>query len=240
MIRVVAINGSPRAEKGYTAMLMDPLIQGMRDAGAEVNVFYAKRIKVKPCTGEMHCWYKKPGKCYIRDDMQKIYPMLRGSDILLFATPVYIPLPGEMQNVVNRLCPLVIPRLEIRAGRTRARFHDDVKIKKVVLVATGAWYEKENFDTVVRIAREFAEDASVEFAGAVLRPHAFLMKRQGELTEDGVKILGMVRKAGRELVENGRIKGNTLELIARPLVDREELLLRYDKALEQIDLRNDD
>jgi len=153
MIRVAAINGSPRAEKGYTAMLMDPLIQGMRDAGAEVNIFYAKRFKVKPCTGEMHCWYRKPGKCYIRDDMQKVYPVLREADILVLATPVYIPLPGEMQNIMNRMCPLVIPELQTRDRRTRARFRDDVKIKKVALVATGAWWEKENLDTVVRIAR---------------------------------------------------------------------------------------
>ncbi len=232
MIRVAAINGSPRAEKGYTAMLMDPLIQGMRDAGAEVNIFYAKRFKVKPCTGEMHCWYRKPGKCYIRDDMQKVYPVLREADILVLATPVYIPLPGEMQNIMNRMCPLVIPELQTRDRRTRARFRDDVKIKKVALVATGAWWEKENLDTVVCIAREFAEDASVEFAGAVLRPHAFLMKPKGELTKEGARILTMVRQAGRELVEKGKIAKKTLDLIARPLADREELLQRYNRAVK--------
>ncbi|UCF71201.1 MAG: flavodoxin family protein [candidate division WOR-3 bacterium] len=232
MVKAVAINGSPRAEKGNTAMIMIPFIAGMKDAGAEVEAFYAKLIKIKPCTGEMHCWYEKPGVCYIQDGMQKVYPSLRRAEILILATPVYIPLPGEMQNIMNRLCPLVIPKLQTREGRTRARFRDGVKIRKVVLVATGAWYEKENFDTVVRIAREFAEDASIEFAGAVLRPHAFLMKQQGELTKDGARILEIVRQAGRELVKNGRIAKETLDLIAGPLVDREELLQRYNRAVK--------
>jgi multimeric flavodoxin WrbA len=230
MVKAVVINGSPRARKGYTAMVMEPFIQGMKDAGADVETFYAKRLKVKSCTGKMHCWYEKPGICYIKDDMQKVYPVLRRSDILIFATPVYVPLPGEMQNVMNRLCPLVIPKLQIRAGRTRARFRDDVKIQKIVLVATGAWYERENLDTVLRIAREFAEDASVEFAGAVLRPHAFLMKQKGELTKDGIAVLEEVKKAGRELIEKGKMGKNTLDTIARPLIDREELLQRYNKV----------
>ena len=81
--------------------------------------------------------------------------------------PVYIPLPGAMQNVINRLCPLIEPRLEFRQGRTRARFRDDVNIRKIVLVSTGGWWEKENFDTVVRIVEELAEAASVEFGGSI-------------------------------------------------------------------------
>jgi len=109
--------------------------------------------------------------------MQMLYPKLRGADILVLVTPVYIPLPGEMQDFINRLCPLIEPVLEWRDGRTRARFHEDVKIRQIVLVSASGWWEKGNFDTVVRIAEELAKDANVEFGGAILRPHAsFLVK----------------------------------------------------------------
>lgn len=232
MIKVVAINGSPRMEKGYTAMILTSFIQGMMDAGSDVELFYARRLKVKPCTGsEMYCWYKKAGECYIKDDMQLLYPKLREADILIFATPVYIPLPGEMQNIINRLCPLVEPFLETREGRTRARFHKHVKIRKIVLVSTGGWWEKANFETVVRITEEFAKDASVEFAGAVLRPHAFLMKKKGKLTKDGEAVLNAVKRAGYELVKEGGMNKETLETVSRPLISEEELRRRYNKAL---------
>ena len=232
MTKVVAINGSPRMEKGNTATILTPFIEGVTEAGSDVELFYSRRLKVKPCScGEMYCWYEKPGECCLKDEMQTLYPKLREADILVLATPVYIPLPGGMQNVINRLCPLVEPFLETREGRTRARFHKDVGIRKIVLVATGAWWEKGNFGTAVRIVEELAKDASVEFAGAVIRPHAFLMKQQGELTQDGEAVVDAVKRAGYELVKEGRMDQETLEMISRPLIGQEELSRRYNRAL---------
>lgn len=228
MNKVVAINGSPRMEKGNTAMILTPFIQGMMDAGSDVELFYASRLKVKPCTcGEMYCWNEMPGECCIKDNMQLLYPRLREADILILATPVYIPLPGEMQNIINRLCPLIDPLLEFRDGRTRARFREDVRIRKIVLVSVGGWWEMANFGTVVRIIEELAADASVEFAGAVLRPHASLMKSKGELTPDGEAVLNAVRRAGYELLKEGVMAKETLETISRPLISQEELWRRY-------------
>jgi multimeric flavodoxin WrbA len=219
-------------EKGNTGMVLTPFIQGMMDAGSDVELLCASRLKVKPCTcGEMYCWNERPGECCIKDNMQLLYPKLREADILILATPVYIPLPGEMQNIINRLCPLLDPLLEFREGRTRARFRKDVGIRRIVLVSTGGWWEKANFGTVVRIIEELAEDASVEFAGAVLRPHAHLMKEKGELTQDGEAVLNTVRRAGYELLKEGAMTKETLERISRPLISQEELWRRYNKAL---------
>ncbi len=232
MIKAIAINGSPRIEKGNTAMILTPFIQGMMDAGSDVELLYANRLKVKPCTcGEMYCWYEMPGECCIKDDMQLLYSKLREADILVLATPVYIPLPGDMQNIINRLCPLLDPFLEFREGRTRARFHKDVGIRKIVLVSTGGWWEKANFGTVVHITEELAKDASVEFAGAVLRPHAFLMKKKGKLTKDGEAVLNALKRAGYELIKKGKMNKETLEAISRPLISQEEFWRRYNKAL---------
>jgi len=233
-MKVISINGSPRMEKGYTAMILTPFVQGMIEAGSEVELFYSRRLKIKPCTcGEMYCWYRKAGECCIKDDMQLLYPQLREADILVLATPIYIPLPGEIQNFINRLCPLIVPILENCQERTRARFHKKVKIRKIVLVSTGGWWEKANFEVVVHITEEFAKNASVEFAGAVLRPHAFLMKEKGKLTKDGEAVLSKVKRAGYELVKEGEMNKETLEAISRPLVSEEELRRRYNNALKK-------
>lgn len=231
MRKAVAINGSPRMEKGETALLLTPFIQGLRDAGADVELFYASRLKVKPCScGEMVCWNEMPGECCIKDDMQLLYPKLKAAELLILATPVYIPLPGEMQNIINRLCPLLDPCLEFRAGRTRARLREDVAIRKIALVSTSGWWERENFGTVVRVVEEFAADAGVEFAGAVLRPHASLMKAQGQLTQEGQAVWDAARRAGYELLKEGGMTRETLETISRPLISQEELWHRYGQA----------
>jgi len=209
-------------------MVLAPFIQGMKDAGCDVELFYAGKLKIQPCgCGTMYCWSEKPGECCINDDMELLYPKLKEADILVFATPVYIPLPGDMQNIINRLCPFLDPLLKIRDGRTRIRFHKDVKIKKIALVSVCGWWEKENMNTVLQIVKEFAAIASVEFVGAVLRPHAFLLKKKGELTNQGKEILDTVHKAGGELIKDGSMKKETLDIISRPLISWDEYLQKY-------------
>jgi multimeric flavodoxin WrbA len=209
-------------EKGNTALVLGSFIQGMVDAGCEVDLLYASQMKVKPCScGVMYCWKDSRGECCIQDDMQPLYQKLKAAEILILATPVYVPLPGEMQNVVNRLMPLIDPRLERRQGRTRALLHKDVNIRKIVLVATSGWWEVENCDTVVRIVRELAEDTGTEFAGAVLRPHADAMKTHGGVSEDGQAVLDAARRAGKELAERGSMSQETLAAVSRPLMPQE-------------------
>jgi multimeric flavodoxin WrbA len=165
----------------------------------------------------------KPGECCIRDDMDGLYPKMKEADTLILATPVYVPLPGEMQKVINRLCPLINPLLETRKGRTRPKFREDVKIERIVLVSTGGWWEKENFEVVLHIARELAENVGVEFSGALLRPHAFMMHSEGTLTDDGKAVKDAARKAGHELATDGTMAEATLEAVSRPLIGEDQL-----------------
>jgi hypothetical protein len=205
-------------EKGNTALLLEAVLDGMKEAGAAIELFYAKRLNVKPCLGEFYCWDEKPGECITQDSMQSVYPKLRAADVLVLATPVYIPLPGELQNFVNRLCPLIDPVLEFREGRTRARFRDDVKIRKIVLVSTSGWWEIGNMDTVLRIAEELAKDVGQELAAALLRPHAHLMR---ENKEKAKVILEAATQAGFQLIKEGRVNKKLLDAISQPLIAEE-------------------
>ncbi len=234
MIRAVAINGSPHKQNGNTGTLLTPLLQGLKNAGCEVDLFYARDLKVRSCNClDMYCWYNRPGSCCINDDMEELYPKLRSADILVLATPVHVPLPGEMQSVINRLCPLLEPMLETRNGRTRARFRKDVKIKKILPVVTSGWWERENCDTVIRIVKELAADAGAEFAGPVVRPHADVMRRDGKVTDDGRSVLEAARKAGDELIRSGEISLATLDAVSRPLIPEEALRGIFNSLLVQ-------
>lgn len=222
MTRVMAVNGSPRMEKGSTEMILAAFLKGMTEAGAETETVYPSRLKIRPCDcNEMRCWYRHPGECHHADDMRDLYPRLARAEILVLATPVYVPLPGDMQHFVNRMTALMDPEVVTREGRTRARLRDHVKTEKYVLVSTGAWWEKENFGTLLRIVQELAENSSAQFAGAVLRPHVEVMKRNGRLTPDGEGVLRAAEQAGHELIEKGAMKSTTLEAVSRPLITRE-------------------
>ncbi|MDT8337477.1 MAG: flavodoxin family protein [Candidatus Izemoplasmatales bacterium] len=232
MVKVFAVNGSPTMEKGDTDLLLKAFIEGMVTSGAEVELVYASRLDLKPCScGRMYCWYDNPGNCCINDEMQKIYPKIKDADIIVLATPIYIPLPGRMQDFINRLCPLVKPELRFEDGRTRAIKHDFFKTNKFVLISVGGWWEIENFDTVVRIVRDFSKTAGVEFVKPILRPHSFLMFDKSGLNEEGKKIVNEVKKAGQQLVEKGLILPETLAAISKPLISEKALRERYNKSL---------
>ena len=39
IMKVLAINGSPHMDEGNTAMILNPFLEGMKEAGSEVEVF---------------------------------------------------------------------------------------------------------------------------------------------------------------------------------------------------------
>jgi hypothetical protein len=90
-----------------------------------------------------------------------------------------------------------------------------------MLVATSGWWELGNFDTVKRIVEELAADCSVEFGGAVLRPHSSLMDSH---PEDKKLIITALREAGFQFVEEGKISPEKLDIIAKPLITLEDSL----------------
>jgi len=220
MTRVVVVSGSPKMKKGHTERILKPFVDGMKEAGADVDLFYVKQLDIRPCKGDFYCWNTNPGACLIDDDMQSVYPVLKRADILVLATPVYIPLPGEMQNFLNRICPLIDPVLTKRNDRTRVRLRSDVRIKKIVLVSSSGWWEVGNFGTVLRIAKEIASDLSVEFVGAVLRPHAFMLAKGGKKAD---RVLEAAKESGRQLVATGRMSKRSLDAVAKPLISEEAL-----------------
>ena len=212
-LKVVAVNGSPRMEKGRTTSILTPFLEGLRKGGASVEHYYLQKLKIRPCIGEFKCWSETPGECFYKDDMQDIYDVLREADVLVIATPVYAPLPGATQEFLNRLVPLMQPSLELREDRTRAKLRENVNLSKFVLVSTSGWWELGNLDIVVHIVEEYASTFSVEFSGAILRPHARMIL---QLTEEATT------EAGYQLATNGSMAPEILQDISKPLISKED------------------
>ena len=220
MAKVVVINGSPRMHRGNTGMVLAPFVESLEEEGADVQLLYASKIDARPCNcGIMHCWRDAtPRQCIHHDEMEMVLQVVKEAQYLVIASPVYIPLPSELQNVINRLCPLIDPELVFKEGRTRVRFRDDVQIENISLVSTTGWWEAANADTLCRVVEELAADASVQYGGAIVRPHADLMRNKTGITGKGLDVLQHVRKAAKELLDLGAFQPETLETISRPLI----------------------
>ena len=57
-MEVIAINASPRMDKENTALILEPFLEGIKEKGALVELFYTKKLKINPCHGVFTCWFK--------------------------------------------------------------------------------------------------------------------------------------------------------------------------------------
>ena len=218
-MKVVAVNGSPRMDKGRTSTILTPFLEGLKKGGASIQHYYLQKLKIQHCIGDFKCWRETPGECFYRDDMHELYDQLREADVLVIATPVYAPLPSAMQDFINRMVPLMLPSLEFIDGRTRAKMRENVNLSKFILVSTGSWWELGNFDTVVQIVEELAATCSIEFAGAVLRPHSGIMHEQPEKAQE---VFDACNEAGYHFATNGSMNKEILEAIRKPVISKED------------------
>ena len=215
-MRVTIINGSPGKEDSNTAFVLSYLIKGMEQKGIKIGTIYTTDLDVKPCIGCFKCHSIHIGRCFQKDDMAEVHKKLKNTDLLILATPVYGPLPCKFQSFLNRLVPLMEPLLEFRDGRTRAKFHDDVKISKVFAVVVGGWWEKGNLDLPATIIEEFCENHSVPLVGILKRPHATYLQQFNENTRT---FRTAIEDIGTMLVEKGEVDEDLLHIVSSPLVE---------------------
>lgn len=234
-MRVLAINGSPHTQKSNTALILDPFLEGMKEVGAEVALVYTRRLDIRPCLGCFTCWVKTPGRCIQEDDMAMLLSKLREAEIWVWATPVYVDgASGPFKNVLDRLMPLLRMPAEVRNGRSRHLVEEDLVEGKVVLVSNCGLWEMENFDPLVLHIKAACQHVRREFAGALLRPHGQTLRdllKQGAPVGD---VLDAAREAGRQLVRDGEMSGQTLGIVGRALVSLEEYIQNMNRKADRL------
>jgi len=234
-MKAIAINASPKMEMGNTATILTPFLDGIREAGAEVEVFYTKKMKINPCQGDLACWFKTPGKCSQKDDMEMLLPKFAEAEIWVFATPVYLgSMSGTLKNMIDRILPLVPPFFELHDGHCSHPVREGAKLNKLVLVSTCAFWEMDNFDPLIANIKDICRNANLEFAGSLLRPHFRAFKAMADKGEPVNYIFEAAREAGYQLVRDGAMSSKTLATISRTLLPLDMYLQIVNQHFQQL------
>ena len=224
-MKVLAINGSPHMDSGNTAMILNPFLDGMKEAGADVDLFYTKKLNVGPCNGDMSCWFKNPGKCGQNDDMQMLLPKFKEADVIVWASPVYYAgITGPLKNLMDRQLPIFMQE----GART--------KKQKIVLVSSCGFWELSMFDPLlVQMKALYSQPGeNSEFVGALLRPMADGMKEMIKAGETRLvdEVIQASKEAGRQLAKEGRISEEIQRKVSKDLMPRDAY---YKAAQEMMD-----
>ncbi|MCX6353506.1 MAG: flavodoxin family protein [Candidatus Aureabacteria bacterium] len=239
-MKVIVLNSSPAMHEGNTALILEPFLQGMRESGAEVELFYVRKLKINPCLGCLNCWLSKPGQCCQRDDMDILYPKLASAQILVLATPLYVDgMTGTMKILLDRLVPGAEPFIELRDGHCRHPSRGGSAVARVALVSNCGFWEMDNFDSLVAHVKAICKNLGADFAGALLRPHGGAMK---PLQEHGVAlddIFSAAHEAGKQVVRTGSITPDTMRIVSRELMPLKKYLELANQFFhEQLDSRS--
>ena len=88
--------------RSRTRKLVNFVLAGAKEAGAEIDLIDLADLEVTPCTACESC--SLDGTCVFGDDLPAAYDRMRDADGLIFASPVYVDnVSGQMKVFIDRL-----------------------------------------------------------------------------------------------------------------------------------------
>jgi multimeric flavodoxin WrbA len=135
-MKVIGFVASQR-KAGNTAWVVEQILEGAKEIGAETEVFYSGELDIKPCMGCLAC--VQSGKCAVNDDMRTLYSALKTADGLVLGSPVYMgQMSGQAKVFTDRLFAQITPRFS-------PRFKEENAGKKLILAFTQGNPDAEKF-----------------------------------------------------------------------------------------------
>lgn len=219
-MKVLAINSSLRkGGQSRTEMMMNHLVEGMREAGAEVEVVHLRQKKIKYCIGCFTCMTKTPGKCVHQDDMtNELFPKWLESDLVVYATPLFHhTVNAPMKTFIERTFPICEPFLEQVDGGywVHPLRH---KLPAAVVLSVCGFLEESAFEGLSHYVNFLFHRGNTKLVAEIYRTASNVITHSPwkHKLDD---ILDATRQAGRELVESMAISPQTMARIKQPIID---------------------
>lgn len=104
--KIVILNGSPR-KNGNTSTLIKAFTEGTESVGNTVTEFFLSGMDIHGCKGCFGGHSSQKCPCVQKDDMDKIYPVVKDCDVIVLATPLYYwNMSGQIRTAIDRLFAL--------------------------------------------------------------------------------------------------------------------------------------
>ncbi len=228
-MKILALNGSHRGRRGLTQALLDLMAEGAREGGAELETIVLSERDLRRCLGCEACQAEGgPRRCVFdgKDEAQVILNAMRGADILVFATPIYIfGMSSLLKTLIERVNSACDTR-DIRVSRSGLIFHQiDAELcsKPFVLVAPFGNIEAETPRSLVEYFRSYSRFMDAPMLAALPRSGAFLLEEAVKSAGAAIPpvmaaALGAFREAGFDLARRGRISTAIVRRATRSVV----------------------
>jgi multimeric flavodoxin WrbA/putative sterol carrier protein len=224
-MKILALNSSPRGGgQSKTEIMLKSLVEGMVEAGAEVEVVDLREKKVNNCAGCFSCWTKTPGTCIHKDDMtRELFPKWLASDLVVYASPLYhFTVNAEMKTFIERTLPILEPFILQNNGRTYHPLRG--KPPKMVVLSVAGFPDEKVFDQLsswvnfIFGGSHSKDKEDKALIAEIYRPMAEALTTP-YFKDIAADILDATQQAGREIVSSAHVCEETLARVKQPIVD---------------------
>ncbi len=235
-MKINVFNGSPRAEKGNTSVMVEAFLQGARDAGAETEHIFLTHKKIHHCVGCFACWEKTPGVCAIKDDMADLLRLMRESDILVYASPVYVGgVTGIMKDFIDRVIPLADPHVVPGPNDTYRHPERYPFGVKTVLISNCGFPGQYHFKYFRSTFQYLVDHSSMTIMAEIYRGGGAILNNTSVFLAPTLnKYKALLRAAGKEVVTDGKLSDSTKEALEQPLIPPEIYLREGNKYWDSV------
>ena len=161
-IKVFGFSTSPR-RGGNTELLLDEVLRGAKEKGAEVEKICLSDLEVAPCVECEACY--ETGECVIKDDFDELLAKFIETDRLVFAAPIFfMGLPAQAKAVVDRMQCLWARKHLLK----KSLYAEPRKVpRKALFVSVGGTRTPRLFDCALRSLHYFLETLEMDLAGSL-------------------------------------------------------------------------
>lgn len=161
MIKVLALLGSAR-KNGNSDLLLQSLVKGLSDQGAEVETIRLSKLKFKPCFNCGSC--DLDGTCVQKDDMQDLFDKLVTYDIIVLASPIYfMSVSGWTKKMIDRCQALWVCKYKLNKLPEKPR-----EARKGVFLSVSGMTKKHVFEPAKVTVQSFFATIHVTYLGNLL------------------------------------------------------------------------
>jgi multimeric flavodoxin WrbA len=217
--KILVVNGSPRADKGITNLVINKFLEGCHEKGATSEVIHVSKAKLRHCAGELACFFRpNVSSCQIHksDQGKEFLEKWVAADRIVLASPLHFNIMSSyLMRFLERLICLSDPVIANNDGFPTHR--GPYESKPGAVIGVGAYPGVANFDLFREVMLNLLKVFWLDPGGYVLVPMSrdlTVVNETNPRHEALTKILEAISQAGREWMEFGEISPETEEAVS--------------------------
>ncbi len=188
-MKILAINGSPRKD-GNTAAMLNEVLAGAAEKGAETRIVHLNDLNVKGCQGCLWC-RENLGECAFEDDFQDILKEMKECDAIALGSPIYVfQVSGQFKCFLDRC--FCITEIDEEAGTYGTVLPAG---KKIAFVSSQGDENPETYQHVIEYVNMLLSFLSGSGVEVITQAGA---KEKDDASKD-TDVMAKARSVGREL-----------------------------------------